>query len=82
MRLLLADAKTGQQVNNRLGLDFQLSSEFVNAYLRCVTHTSLRIFLFLLFLRRMVFGGFSRRRVGLGGGFFATCLWVRLSSFV
>jgi len=77
VRLLLGDAETGQQVNDRLGLDFQLSSEFVNAYLRCVAHTSLRTFLFLLFLRRMVFRGFSRRRVGLGGGFFATCLLIR-----
>jgi hypothetical protein len=68
MRLLLGNAKAWQQVNDGLRLDLKLSGEFVNADLGCVTHTSLRTFLFPLFLRWMIFRGFSRRRVSLRGG--------------
>jgi hypothetical protein len=77
MRLLLGNAKACQQVNDGLRLDLKLSGQFVYADLGCVTHTSLRTFLFPLFLRRMIFCGFSRRRVSLRGGLLASGLRIR-----
>jgi len=51
MCFLFGYAKPGQEVNDGFGLDLELTGEFIDAYLRCVTHASLRTFLFLL-LRR------------------------------
>ena len=40
MRFFLGYAKTGQKVNDCLGLYFELASEFIDADLGCVTHTA------------------------------------------
>jgi hypothetical protein len=40
VRFFLCDAVSGQQVNNGLGLDFQLARQLVNSYLICVRHAS------------------------------------------
>lgn len=70
--LLLRYTKAWQEVDNGLGLDLEFAGQFVNTDLRCVTHASLRILLFLL--RRGIFircvGG---RGVSLSGGFRFGC---------
>jgi hypothetical protein len=38
VRLLFFDADFRQVVDNRLGFDFQLASQFVNSYLGFVSH--------------------------------------------
>jgi len=53
MRFLFGYAKPRKKVNDGFGLDLEFAGEFINTDLRCVTHTSLRAFLFLL-LRRGV----------------------------
>jgi hypothetical protein len=53
MRFLFGYAVTREQVNNGFRLDLKLAREFIDADLGCVTHASLRTFLFLL-LRRIV----------------------------
>ena len=48
--LLLGYAKTRQKVNDCFRFDLELSGQFINSDLGCVTHASLRTFLFLLTL--------------------------------
>ena len=54
MCLLFGYAKTRQKVNDGFGLDLKLAGEFIDAYLGCVTHASLRTFLFLLLCRGVI----------------------------
>ena len=68
MCFFLGYAETRQKVNNGFGLHLELTGEFIDTDLGCVTHTALGVFLFLLF-RRGVSRCFSRRRVRLRGGF-------------
>jgi hypothetical protein len=69
MGFLFAYTEARQKINDRFGLDLQLASQFINADLRCVSHTSLRILLFLLILGSMVPVGVSGRGVRLRSGF-------------
>jgi hypothetical protein len=69
MGLLFGNTKAGQKINNGLGLDLELTSQFVYADLRSVSHASLRILLFLLIFGSMRLRGVSRRGVRFRGGF-------------
>jgi hypothetical protein len=69
MCFLFGYAKTSQEVNDGFGLDLELTGEFIDADLGCVTHASLRALLFLLIRRGIVSRCFSRRRVSLCGLF-------------
>jgi hypothetical protein len=48
VRLLFGHTQAGQKINDRLRLDLELASQFVNSDLRCVSHASLRVLLFLM----------------------------------
>lgn len=63
--LLFTHTKARKQVNDCFRLDLQLAGQFVNSDLGWITHTSLRILLFLLVLVRVVLGSISGRRVRL-----------------
>ena len=52
--LLFGHTKTGQEVDDGLRFDLELTGQFVNTDLSWVTHASLRILLFLLSLRRFL----------------------------
>jgi hypothetical protein len=69
VRLLFGHTQARQKIDDRLRLDLELASQFVNSDLRCVSHASLRVLLFLLtfeiFLVRFVSrcGMFLRGRI-------------------
>jgi len=67
--LLFRNAKSGQKINDGFCLDLQLAGQFVDSDLRCVSHASLRILLFLLALRSFFLRRFSCRGVSLRGRF-------------
>jgi hypothetical protein len=52
--LFLGDAKAWQKVNDRFCLDLQFPGKLINSDLGCVSHASLRTFLFLLTLGRFL----------------------------
>lgn len=81
MRFFLGNAKAGQKIDDGLSLDLEFTGQFVDADLGCVTHASLRTFLFLLALGEFLFRGFSRRVI-LRGGFVRCLLGCGIAQFL
>ena len=66
MRLLFGHTQARQKIDDRLRLDLELASQFVNSDLRCVSHASLRVLLFLLTFQIFLVRFVSRCGVPLG----------------